>query len=503
MNMTLRIVETPASRTRAALGAPAACVGWLSLGLAVLNAAPTPPKWNLQTGPISKEIKSATSYAPVIKKVGPSVVNIFSSKKMQLPRGHPLLDDPFWRRFFGDEGLDPGRRPAQRMQQSLGSGVIVTSDGYILSNNHVVEGADEIKVILSQGEKEYQAKIVGSDPQTDVAVLKIEAKDLPAIPVTDSDTLEVGDTVLALGNPFGVGQTVTVGIVSGMGRGGFGVVDYEDFIQTDASINPGNSGGALVDAEGRLVGINTFILSRSGGSQGIGFAIPVNLARSVLDRIVMEGKVTRGYLGVYIQPITPELAKEFNLPDQTGALIGGVTPKSPAEEAGLKDGDVVIELNGKRVTDNRHLRVMVAQTAPKTKVTLKVLREGKEQLITATLGELPDDLAKVGSPGGPAAGKGALEGVELSDLDARSRQQFEIPSNLKGALITEVDEETAAQTAGLRAGDVILEINRQSVRNADDAVELARKSKEAKVLLKVWSKGGSRYVVVDASKNKR
>src|SRR5208282_3939411 len=270
------------------------------------------------------------------------------------------FNDPFWRRFFGDQfgrQMPNGQFNTPR-QHGLGSGVIVTKDGYILTNNHVVEHADEVKVTLQDG-REFTAKVVGRDPKSDVAVIKIDAKDLPALPMADSDKVQVGDIVLAVGNPFGVGQTVTTGIVSATGRGNLGIEDYEDFIQTDAAINPGNSGGALVDVEGRLIGINTAIYSRSGGNMGIGFAIPSDLARNVMDSLIQYGHVTRGYLGVMIQDVTPALAKEFKLKDTTGALIGDVVPKGPADKAGLKEGDVVLDYDGKKVTDSRHLKLTV------------------------------------------------------------------------------------------------------------------------------------------------
>ncbi|MCX8109332.1 MAG: trypsin-like peptidase domain-containing protein, partial [Verrucomicrobiae bacterium] len=265
----------------------------------VANAA-SPPKLKIDTTPIPQDARPPLSFSHVVKKVAPSVVNIYSTKTVrQSPALSPFFDDPIFRRFFG---IPFESIPRERREQSLGSGVIVTEDGYILTNNHVVEGADEVKVALPDDKTVYEATIVGTDPQTDIAVLKIEGKKFSAITVTDSDKLEVGDIVLAIGNPFGVGQTVTMGIVSATGRGGMGIVDYEDFIQTDASINPGNSGGALVDAMGRLVGINQSIVSRTGGNLGIGFSVPINLARYVMERLVTEGKVTRGYLGVIIQP---------------------------------------------------------------------------------------------------------------------------------------------------------------------------------------------------------
>ncbi|HKS38367.1 MAG TPA: DegQ family serine endoprotease, partial [Verrucomicrobiae bacterium] len=467
------------------------------------------PKLKLSDAPVSRDTRLTTSFAPVIKKVSPSVVNIYSTRTVKENlRMMPLMDDPFFRRFFGDdEGPRDNRRPRSRQEQSLGSGVIVSEDGYILTNNHVVEGADEIKVVLADDKKEYEAKIIGTDPQTDIAVLKVEDGKLPVVTIADSDKLEVGDVVLALGNPFGVGQTVTMGIVSATGRGVgiLGQEGYEDFIQTDASINPGNSGGALMDADGRLVGINTAILSRTGGNQGVGFAVPINLARFVMDRIIRDGKVSRGQLGVGIQPVTPDLAEEFNLPaEQRGALIGQVLPESPAEKAGLKEGDVVIEFNGKPVTDSRHFRLMVAQTAPDTEVTLKVLRDSKEKSLTATLGELSEKESAKGlrRPAEPESSRDTLDGVEVSDLDSRSRRQYDIPDNVRGVIVTNVDPESPSYRKGIRPGDVILEVDRKPVRNADDAVRLG-KNLNGSVLLRVWRNGGTSYVVVDSARQRK
>src|SRR5437660_2523903 len=303
--------------------------------------------------PLERQTKFTTSFAPVVKKVAPSVVNVFTTKTVRnpMPEITPFFDDPFFRRFFGSPfGDDGGRRqPRTFKERSLGSGVIVTKDGYILTNNHVVDGADEIKVARDKDKKQFTAKVIGRDPRTDIAVLKIDAKDLPFITFADSDKIEVGDVVLALGNPFGIGQTVTMGIVSATGRGGLGIEDYEDFIQTDAAINPGNSGGALVNPEGRLVGISTAILSRSGGNQGIGFAIPANMARSVMDQIIHGGKVSRAFLGVLIQPVTPDLAKAFKLGKSEGALISDVSATSPAELAGLKAGDIVTKVDDQTI----------------------------------------------------------------------------------------------------------------------------------------------------------
>jgi len=455
-------------------------------------------KYKVDDSPLDRT-SQATSYAPIVKKVAPSVVNIYSTKTIRVrPVPFPFFDDPFFRWFFGEDEIQRYRQPRTERAQNLGSGVIVTEDGYILTNTHVVEGADEVKVALADGKREYAAKIVGTDPQTDVAVLKVEAQDLPAITLGDSDKLEVGDVVLAIGNPFGVGQTVTKGIVSAKRRGGFGLLEYEDFIQTDAAINPGNSGGALVDAQGRLVGINTFIFSRSGGSQGVGFAIPINLARSVMDRLIKYGKVSRGYLGVWLQEITADLMKEFNIPESTGALVADVDPNTPAEDAGLKPGDVIIEFDGKKVKDRQHLQFMVAETPPKKKVTLKIIRDGKEKTLTVTLGERPADLAARSGrrPESEEFASTALEGVQLADLDTRARRQFDIPENVQGALVTEVDPGSPAFGAGLRPGHVIVEINRKPVENLGDARQFLREAKGEKILLRVWSKAGSHFVVV-------
>ncbi|MCL4179188.1 MAG: DegQ family serine endoprotease [Verrucomicrobia bacterium] len=459
-----------------------------------------PPDLNIDTSPLRRETQLATSFAPVVEKVGPSVVNIYTSKRVQL-RNNPMLRDDFFRRFFGlpDEN-QPGRRPPSRVQQSLGSGVIVSKDGYILTNNHVVDQADEIKVVLANGDKEYEAKLIGKDPQTDVAVLKVEATDLPAITIADSDLLKVGDVVLAIGNPFGVGQTVTMGIVGATGRGGFGVVQYEDFIQTDASINQGNSGGALIDADGRLVGINTFILSPTGGNLGLGFAIPINMARNVMSLLIGEGRVARGYIGVQLEAqVTPELAREFKLSEPRGAIVTEVVEDTPGAKAGLKPGDVITQFNGKRVDDRRHLQLMVSQTPPKTKVDLTVIRDGKERTVAVTLGEFPAGQFAGGQPDSPETSD-ALRGVEVMDITPQLRSEFSIPRNIEGALITGVDEESPSFEAGLRPGQVILEIDKRPVANADDAVSLGRRVEGKTVLLRVWTPGGSRYVVVDTSK---
>jgi serine protease Do len=508
-----RISQTLFTMRSAALGSLAIVIALQAASL--LGAAPasaktnSAPKLTIQETPINRELKAATSVAPVVKKVAPSVVNIYSTVTIH-ERPNPHLSDPLFRRFFGED-FGGQTQPRTHREQSLGSGVIVSPDGYILTANHVVEGADKVKVALASGEKEFDAKVIGNDPATDTAVLKVDGKNLPAITIADSDKLEVGDVVLAIGNPFGVGQTVTMGIVSALGRGGFGINNYENFIQTDAAINLGNSGGPLVDAEGRLVGINAWIISDSGGSQGLGFAVPINMARYAMERLISDGKVTRGYLGLALQPdMTPELAKQFNLPNMNGALVADVVPDSPAGKAGFKEGDFVTEFNGQKVKDMRQLRLVVSQTAPGKKVTLRILRDGKEKTLTATLGEMPkDELARNGQmqPGQRGQSKtDALDGVEVTDLDAQARREADVPSKVRGALVTKVDEDSNAAEAGLRTGDVIIEINRQPVRSADDAVALSEKGKGERILLRVWrggeGGGGMLFLSVDNTKRK-
>lgn len=461
----------------------------------------TPVSVAVDDRPLDRSGRFSTSFAPVVKKVSPSVVRVFTATKPKVatyPDGF-TPEDPFsW--FFGPNRRGRGmyRELPMPRQQGVGSGVIVTKDGYIVTNNHVVEGADEVKVAFQDG-RDFNAKVVGKDPKTDLAVLKVDAKDLPYIEMADSDQIEVGDLVLAIGNPFGIGQTVTMGMVSAKGRGNMGL-DYEDFIQTDAAINPGNSGGALVDGEGRLIGINTAILSRSGGNQGIGFAIPTNLAKHVMESLAKDGRVARGYMGVLIQDVTPALAQAFGLEERTGALIGDVTDSSPAQKAGLKDGDVITEFNGKEVRDSRQLRLMVSQTKPGSEVPVKVLRDGSLKTYEVTLKELPgsEQLAKADAP--QPEEQGTLNGVAVSDLDARTRRQLELPSDLKGALVSDVAPDSAAAEAGLRSGDVILEINREPVNDADDAVRMTNSAKDKTTLLRVWREGVRHYLVVDESK---
>jgi len=329
----------------------------------------------------------AISYNAAVQRAMPAVVNISTSKEIRTPR-HPLLDDPIFRRFFGDQLPDEAQRAS-----NLGSGVIVSSSGYVLTNHHVVEAADEIEVALADGRK-LLAKVVGSDPDTDLAVLRVTADNLPAINFGSTESLRVGDVVLTIGNPFNLGHTVTAGIVSALGRSGLGINTFENFIQTDAAINPGNSGGALIDASGNLVGINTAILSRTGSSMGIGFAIPVSTARMVLDQIVKNGTVTRGWIGVEVQEITPPIAESFKLGGTRGALIAGVLRGGPADKAGVKPGDVLVEVEGRPVADPTSMLNLIAALPPGKPATVKVTRSGQEIDATITVGRRPKPQAR-------------------------------------------------------------------------------------------------------------
>ena len=442
-----------------------------------------------------------TTFAPIVEKVAPSVVTVFTTQTVS--RGlsaFPFSDDTL-RQFFG--GQSPQKQGKETLQ-GLGSGVIVSPDGYILTANHVVSGADEIMVGLGTELRKYKTKKVGTDPGTDVALLKIEEKNLPAITFADSDKARAGDIVLAIGNPFGLRQTVTMGIVSAVGRGGIGIVDYENFNQTDAAINKGNSGGALVDTEGRLLGINTAIFSRTGGNQGIGFAIPANLARDVMQSLREKGRVVRGYIGASVQTLTPELAEAMKLKGQpAGALVGEIAPKSPSEKAGMKTGDVVTAVNGKKISDARELRLMIGSMAPGTKVQTEINREGQSKIINVELAEMPAGEAEEGAettPEGSAQPEKAtvFGGVAVADITDDIRTALNLSKDIKGSVIAEIDADSPAAKAGLREGDVIQEVNKQPVRNAKDLVAISKKLKpNEKILIRVWSQGRSGFVALE------
>ena len=426
-------------------------------------------------------------FGDVVQRNLPAVVSITMTKVSKTSfEGQDL--PPEFAPFFRGAPQQP------RKQRGAGSGVIVSPDGYILTNSHVVNKASQIKVQLSD-RREFMAKLVGEDEKTDVAVLKIDAANLPVVTFADSSKVRVGDYSLAIGNPFGVGQTVTMGIVSATARGGLGIEEYEDFIQTDAAINPGNSGGALVNANGDLIGINTAILSPTGGNNGVGFAIPSNLARHVMNQLIEHGKVTRAFLGVTLQPLTHELAQAMKVPGNEGAVVADVSPDSPAARAGLKSGDVITAMNGKKVVDWVQLKLMVGNAAPDSEARFTVVRDGREQAVTATLSELTDKKLAANRPG-KSGDEEALNGVEVSDLTPRFRRQLELPAGSTGVVITGVDPSSKAAEAGLREGDVIRQVNRKPVSSVSGLQEELRQGGSKDVLLQIQRDGTNLFVVV-------
>lgn len=436
--------------------------------------------------------KAGQAMAEVVAATKPAVVNISTTRTIKAPEiPSPFFDDYFFRRFFGDE-FGHLRKPREHKQASLGSGVIVNREGYILTNNHVIKDADEIRVRLSD-KREFTGKVIGTDPKTDLAVIKINSDHLPVIKWGDSDALRVGETVIAIGNPFGLTQTVTSGIVSATGRANVGIADYEDFIQTDAAINPGNSGGALINVKGELVGINTAIFSTSGGYQGIGFAIPSNMAKVVMENLIKRGKVIRGWLGVVIQPITPQLAKQFGLKGEKGALIGDVVEDGPAEKAGIQRGDVIIEYDGKEISEPTALRNMVANTQPGKEVKVKIIREGKEKTLQVTIAELPAQMQKV-----PGRADNLLRGIIVQDLTPDLRKLLFIPKRITGVVVSDIEEGSPAEGV-LFVNDVIMEINRKKINNVNDFENIVSKIKpDQDILLLIFRSGSAIYVTLSA-----
>ena len=471
--------------------------------VAAIDAAPGKGGLSLKQddAAVNRGTIEAASFSGVVKRVAPSIVKVTVQMNVRhasmesdgadgLPPG---FDNPEFRRFFGGHM----RAVPEAPESGLGSGVIISSDGYIVTNNHVVDGAKVVTVTLSDG-RELSARVVGRDPQTDVAVIKVSAKDLPAITFARSRNVEVGDRVLAIGNPFGIGETVTTGIVSATSRrAGIGL-KYEDFIQTDAAINPGNSGGALVDVEGRLVGMNTAILSHSGGFQGVGLAVPSDLVSNVAETLVSKGKVVRGFIGIGVQDLTPGIADSFGLKAQSGAIITDVQPDTPGSKAGLKSGDVITAVDGQPIDSASRVSLDVGEAPPGSKVTLDVLRDGKTDHISITTATRPNGDGRSGSDEATQGeDTGTLNGVGVGDIDANARRELELPDRLSGAVITSVDPASASARAGLREGDVILEINRHAVASAKEAVDLTSGDANKKTLLKLWSHGATVYVVVD------
>ena len=423
----------------------------------------------------------------IAKKVKPAVVNI-SIVKTPVPRRspfphNPFFDDPFFRRFFGERFREERRQEPGRRQEGMGSGVIVHPNGYIVTNNHVVAEGDEIQVVLGD-QRKFEAELIGTDPKTDLAIVKIEASDLPFLSWGDSSTLEVGEMVVAVGNPFGLNQTVTMGIISAVGRANVGIVDYEDFIQTDAAINPGNSGGALVNLRGELIGINTAIFTRSGGYMGVGFAIPSNMAKGVTRSLKAHGTVVRGWLGVSIQDLSPDLAKQFETTDTKGALVTDVIEGSPAEDARFRRGDIIREYDGRQVENSTKLRTYVAETPPETKVAVGVLREGKQRRLDVVIGQMPKDLAGLGEVG-TVGERHALSGLTVESAASGSS------SDDKGVRVLKVQPDSRAARAGIRKDDVILEINRMTIKDVDDFDRVTSRLEEDDSVLVLLRRGRS------------
>ena len=462
----------------------------------------------------------AQGFSEIVKAVTPAVVNIAVTGggegrregRRQLPPGGPFGGPPPGPGGPGDEppGMEPPGGPGgppgggpHRPEQSAGSGVILDPNGYIVTNNHVVEGATQITVTLSD-RREFPAKIIGTDPKTDLAIIKIEAKDLNSMKWADYDELQVGDVVLAVGSPFGLSSTVTLGIISALGRGNVGIADYEDFIQTDAAINPGNSGGALVNMQGKLIGINTAIFSRTGGSEGIGFAIPSSIATDIVESLTKTGKVVRGWMGVAIQEITPALAKSFKLPEQRkGVLISDVNENGPSHTAGMRRGDVVISFNGKEVQSVSQLRNLVARMGVGKDADIKILREGKEQVLKVKVAERPSDEVLAKREPAPSAAPSetvkppdnVLAALRVQLLDAAMQSQLNIPAKTTGVVVSSVEAGSAAEAAGLQRGDVIQEVNHEVVKSLEDYQKASAKVKKDEMVVLLLSRQGNNLFV--------
>jgi serine protease Do len=486
------------SRTATAVVAATLLVAGLAWHGSAVTAEQTVARAATVTTPITHAIAGGRdSYADIVDVVSPAVVTIRTTGKARVsPTQFQVPDDDFFRQFFGDQFGRGERQPRTFKQRSLGSGVFVTTDGYILTNNHVVDGADDISIELSDG-RTLNAKVIGTDKPSDLALLKVSGSNFHAVAFGNSDGVKVGDVVLAVGNPLGVGQTVTMGIISAKSRStGVGDGSYEDFLQTDAPINHGNSGGALVNTKGELVGINSQIVSNSDANIGIGFAIPSNMAKHVMDGLRTKGKVTRSQLGVTVQQVTPDLASSLGLKESAGVLVSNVMAGSAAERAGIKRGDVIKSFNGVAVHDTNSLRNRVADAGPGSSADLVIVRDGNERHVTARLDEAsPERLARRDEPGGDDSGKTAL-GVSVTPLTPELADRVRAPRNAQGLLVEDVDPDGRAADAGIRAGDVIQEANRQPVKTVDELRSAARRAGDKPLLLLLNRQGRDVFVTV-------
>jgi serine protease Do len=458
------------------------------------SGTPATPIATTMTAPPSN------GFAEVAKAVTPAVVNITTVTVEKVSDGRSMPDELRERmeEFFGGPRGPFGPRgfrgpqgpiePRGHRGSGQGSGVIVSTDGYVLTNNHVIDGAREVTVTLPD-KREFKGKIVGTDPKTDLAVVKIDGQDLPTVVWGDASKLQVGEYVLAVGNPFGLNSTVTLGIVSALGRGHMGITQYEDFIQTDAAINPGNSGGALVNTRGELVGINTAIFSQTGGYQGVGFAVPTSMSKPIYESLVKNGKVVRGFLGIGIQDLNQDLAKSFGIKDAKGALVSDVKDESPADQAGLKQGDIIVAYQGSPVEDAVALQRMVTRTAVGTKVPVRVIRDGHEKDLTVTIGEQPETTKIAKAETGE--GDYAFAGVAVQDLDRDTAKELGIKGKANGVVVTSVEPDSGAEKAGLMPGDVIREINRQSIKSVKDFEKVSSGVKKGENVLILINRRGS------------
>jgi serine protease Do len=506
-------------RTTAILGLVAASIGGgliAAFAVASRTNAPVSVVARADTNPSTQRASQlSNSFADIIEKASPAIVKISTTRVIKASEqqgNNPFAADPFFKQFFGGQG---GGRQRDQRERGLGSGVLVSSSGYILTNNHVVDKASELKVALSDG-RDFTAKVVGTDPQTDVAVVKIDAASLPTLSFANSDNARVGDLCFAIGNPFGQDHTVTMGIISAKGRNNLreNTVQLQDFIQTDASINPGNSGGALINTRGELIGMNTMILTGGGagfggeaGNVGIGFAVPSNMARHVLDQLVKNGKVSRGYMGVSLQGISPDLAPQFGLKSDHGAIVGDVTPGKPGDKAGLKSGDVIVKIDGEEVKDSNDLTMRVTNHTPGSTVALDVIRDGKPMKINVTLGQRPTglDWAKPGQSGGDndggadndngTADNSSARGINVENLTPEVVQQLGLGAATKGVVVTSVDGDSSAADAVGR-GSVIVAVDRHPVTNVADFKRLMAQAQGKDVLLTTNNGGQTGFVVV-------
>ncbi len=443
--------------------------------------------------PSSESMILEDKLSEIALTASPSVVNVFAEKTVKMGPRFPFFNDPLFRFFFG-----PGEgEPRERRQRSLGSGVIVSRDGYVLTNHHVIREADAVLVALSD-EREFKAEVVGTDSLTDLAVLKIETDDLPVLPLGNSDKVRVGQVVLAIGNPFGLSSTVTMGIVSARGRSGMGITGYEDFIQTDAAINPGNSGGALINLSGELIGINTAIFSRSGGYQGIGFAVPSNMAGHVMDSLIETGTVKRGWLGVSIQDLTPELAEQFGLDEARGALVAEVLSGTPAAEAGIKAGDVIVSVDGREIKDNIELRNRIAEYSPGTEVEIGLIREGEKERMKVELGERPGEKELAGGDfhRPKESGEAQAAGMHVADLTSALADRLDIEKDVSGVVVVDVESGSRASRAGVMVGDLVFRLNRMAIEDVDDFELAARRAGSRPMLLHVRRRGSNIFMVI-------